>query len=207
MKEKDFVIATQRVNGIDINSVGIIKSTFQEEAQVYFVGKNEDIIAPFNSLRVIDVNKTGDEHLYKVCNICHILKPTTEAFAKNQNAKGDKPRRRPSCKVCRKGIDGKKMSASEERRMNAKRPQDKTVFVCPICEKRSIVDITVTIRRDHDHNTGTGREWICDSCNTGLGRFKDDITILETAIEYLKHFEDDESEDSDSMSQVGLFES
>ena len=78
------------------------------------------------------------------------------------------------------------------------RPSDKAVFICPICEKRTIVNVTAKIVPDHDHDTGAGREWICDSCNTGLGRFKDDITILETAIKYLKRFENDKSEDSDS---------
>ena len=39
---------------------------------------------------------------------------------------------------------------------------------------------------DHDHITGKPRAWICDSCNTGLGRFKDDIATIENAIKYLK---------------------
>ena len=73
--------------------------------------------------------------------------------------------------------------------MNEKRPPNKTVFVCPVCEKRTIVGITANIVADHDHETGKGREWICDSCNTGLGRFKDDIVILERVIDYLKRFE------------------
>ena len=38
----------------------------------------------------------------------------------------------------------------------------------------------------HDHKTGRPRAWICDSCNTGIGRFKDEIEILKNAIEYLK---------------------
>ena len=67
----------------------------------------------------------------------------------------------------------------------------KPFLSCPVCEKRSIVAVTANIVADHDHDTGMAREWICDSCNTGLGRFKDDITILEVAIEYLKRFEND----------------
>jgi len=50
----------------------------------------------------------------------------------------------------------------------------------------TIVGITANLVRDHDHETGKGREWICDSCNTGLGRFKDDTKFLERVIEYLK---------------------
>ena len=201
MKPDDFVIATQPVNGVVINSVGIVNSICEKGVQVYFVGKNEVVIAPFLSLRVIDVDKTGKGFPNKICNICHVFKPMDE-FAKNQNdAKGNFTTR-PSCKDCREEIDGENLTSSERRQMNRIRPPDKTVFVCPICEKRSIVSITVTIRPDHDHGTGMGREWICDSCNTGLGRFKDDITILEAAIEYLKRFENDESEGF----QVSLFD-
>ena len=36
---------------------------------------------------------------------------------------------------------------------------------------------------------GEARAWICDSCNTGLGRFKDDILMLEKAIAYLKRYQ------------------
>ncbi len=77
--------------------------------------------------------------------------------------------------------------------MDMKRPPDETVFVCPICEKRTIVDITVRIVRDH--KTGKGRAWICDSCNTGLGRFKDDIVFFEKIIAYLRRFETNTRED------------
>ena len=69
------------------------------------------------------------------------------------------------------------------------RPRNKTIFVCPICEKRTIVGITVRIVPDHDHKTGQGRDWICDSCNIGLGRFKDDIVFFEKIIGYLKRFD------------------
>ena len=203
MKKNDFVIATQPVNGIVINSVGIIKSVFQEEVHVYFVGKHEDVIAPNNSLSIIDPLKTGDDQINKICNMCHLLKPITE-FAKNQKSIKGQIKRRPSCKSCRKIIDGKGLKTAERKRMNADRLPSKSIFVCPICEKRTIIDVTAKIVADHDHDTGMGRELICDSCNTGLGRFKDDITILETAIEYLKRFEEDESEDSDSTHQVQL---
>lgn len=198
MKVDDFVIATQPINGIVKNSVGIINSICEKGVQVYFIGRNEVVIAPFNSLQVINIGKTGEEYSVKICNVCHILK-SKEEFDRNQTNASGRPTTRPSCKNCRKVIDGEKMPTSERRKMKARRPSDQTVFICPICEKRTIVDVTAKIVPDHDHDTGAGREWICDSCNTGLGRFKDDIAILETAIEYLKRFEDDESEDSDSQ--------
>ncbi len=170
-----------------LNSVGIVNSIDKGKAQVYFIGKNKVIIASLDSISVIDVEKVGGEYPNKICNVCHIFKPTEE-FSRNQNQAGGRPIRRPSCQSCRKVIDGKKLTAAERKRMNEKRPPNKTVFVCPVCEKRTIVGITANIVADHDHETGKGREWICDSCNTGLGRFKDDIAILERVIDYLKRF-------------------
>ena len=205
MKENDIVIAIQPINEIVINSVGIIKSIIQEGAHVHFVGDNKDVVAPVDSLQVIDSEKTGDQYQYKICNVCHIRK-LVEEFEKNQrNSKGE-VRRRPSCKICRTRIDGEKIKHAEKKRMNAERLPSKTVFECPICSKRTIIDVTARIVADHDHDTGMGREWICDSCNTGLGRFKDDVKILKVAIEYLESFEGDESEEVDSPHQVSLFE-
>lgn len=50
---------------------------------------------------------------------------------------------------------------------------------CEICyAARALV-------RDHDHESGKARGWICSQCNQGLGMFKDDPNILEMAIVYL----------------------
>jgi len=94
------------------------------------------------------------------------------------------------CKKCRKQIRGNDMTAAEKRKMDKKRPSDKSFFSCTICQRREIVGITVQIHPDHDRKTGKGRQWLCSSCNTGLGRFKDDIKILERAITYLQGFEE-----------------
>ena len=144
MKEKDFVYATRPINGIEVNSVGIIKSTSQEGAQVYFIGKKQDVTAPLDSLHTIEVKETGDRHEIKICNVCHIVK-SVEEFEKNQNNSQGETQRRPSCKGCRKVITGKQMPKAEHRRMDLKRPPDQTIFVCPICEKQSIVGINAVI--------------------------------------------------------------
>lgn len=41
---------------------------------------------------------------------------------------------------------------------------------------------------DHDHKTGKVRELLCHACNIGLGKFKDSLELLKSAIDYLnKH--------------------
>jgi hypothetical protein len=39
---------------------------------------------------------------------------------------------------------------------------------------------------DHDHKTNRVRQILCNGCNVGLGHFKDDVEKLESAIRYLK---------------------
>jgi len=39
---------------------------------------------------------------------------------------------------------------------------------------------------DHNHVTKKVRQLLCDLCNTGLGRFKDDVELLRRAVAYLE---------------------
>ena len=62
--------------------------------------------------------------------------------------------------------------------------------VCAICKKPSATRHQSGQLRwlsvDHNHATGQVRGLLCNSCNHGLGAFKDEISLLEAAIEYLK---------------------
>jgi len=185
----DYVINNIQIENITINSVGLIKAINGESAMVLFVGMNEIYRVNFTHLSKINLTETGKGYDKKICNICHILKETNEFDINQTDAKGRKTTR-PSCKECRKEIDGVKMFTSEKNKMNKIKPEKESIFVCPICEKRTIVGITANLVRDHSHETGKGREWICDSCNTGLGRFKDNPDFLRKVIKYLENHKD-----------------
>ena len=39
---------------------------------------------------------------------------------------------------------------------------------------------------DHDHNTNEIRGWLCDQCNTGIGKLGDNLNGIMNAVKYLK---------------------
>ena len=184
IKINDFVILLEQTKEVDKNSVGFVEEVTKINAKVYFIGKNKEIDIEFSKIKFLDLTKTGDRFQNKICNICHKCLDIKE-FAPNQKRMIDASIiRRPSCNECRKIIDGVQLKTSERKRMNEIKP--KKFFICPICKKASIPFVTANFVVDHNHETGNTREWICDSCNTGLGRFKDDIDLLNVAIAYLK---------------------
>jgi hypothetical protein len=69
--------------------------------------------------------------------------------------------------------------------------QQKQNNLCGICNspetRKSKTEGKITnLCVDHNHKTGKVRMLLCHDCNTGIGKFKDDIKLLESAIEYLK---------------------
>lgn len=56
---------------------------------------------------------------------------------------------------------------------------------CAICKKNKS-ELSTNLHVDHDHLTGKVRGLLCFNCNSGLGRFKDNIEYLLEAATYLK---------------------
>ena len=40
---------------------------------------------------------------------------------------------------------------------------------------------------DHNHDTGKIRGLLCSNCNTGIGNLRDNVELLERAIDYLRN--------------------
>ena len=168
----------------NIDSVGTILDEDDVDYTIWLIGSNSCLSVNKADVNEIDVIKTGDKFDYKICNVCHCLKPI-ENYDKNQNNLHGVVRR-PSCKKCRTNIDKRPPRTKQAKEMEKMKPKKGEPFQCPICTKRSIVGVTAKIVADHDHHTGNIRDFICDSCNTGLGRFKNGENYLMNAVNYIK---------------------
>ena len=169
------------------NAIAIIREVRDDESMVYMIGRHEYFVLPNDFLEPIDPTKTGKGFDYKICNICHVLKSTSSFEVNQTDAKGEKTTR-PSCRACRKDIDKRPMPVAAIKEANKGRPPKGSLWKCPICQKRSIVGVTAKVVLDHDHIEGNPRGFLCDSCNTGLGRFKNGGDYLRNAIAYLNEF-------------------
>lgn len=60
---------------------------------------------------------------------------------------------------------------------------------CLLCEAEKPKGGKGGLVIDHCHNKGHIRGLLCARCNTGLGQFRDDVSLLTKAIEYLRQGE------------------
>lgn len=58
---------------------------------------------------------------------------------------------------------------------------------CAICGKHES-NFSKNLAVDHNHKTGKVRGLLCKNCNIGIGHFKDDISLINNAIEYLNKY-------------------
>ena len=111
-------------------------------------------------------------------------------------SEANKKRYLPAIKKLKKPIDVKEVKRKAKERM-LKHRYDITIDEynqlydnqggrCKICGDRYILGTTKGLVVDHCHTTMEVRGLLCGNCNTGLGKFKDDIELLNKAIEYIK---------------------
>lgn len=68
-------------------------------------------------------------------------------------------------------------------------------YVCAICFKPQ-TNPPMALAVDHCHETGAIRGLLCGNCNHALGKLKDSIELLESAIRYLKMSHNNQPKDT-----------
>jgi hypothetical protein len=122
---------------------------------------------------------------HKTCKACQQTLPR-DAFSVHQPKRGGSPQIAQRCKKCdyiqhRAFSRWKKTGFTQE--------QYDTQFaaqggVCAICHEKSEKQLSA----DHDHATNAKRGLLCQRCNTVLGFVKDNITLLQSSIDYLNRY-------------------
>lgn len=131
----------------------------------------------------------------KTCTKCSRTKPLAE-FQKHSNTRD---KLRPDCRSCQKTYQAasrKKHGPEYYKRYDLKRFYGMTLEeyqqrltdqngLCAICGTDQPRGPANVLAVDHDHKTKKVRGLLCQTCNTGLGLFADDVSLLASAIQYL----------------------
>lgn len=185
--KKQFVYLERKSSShamLEVNDVGYISQDNGSTLKVIFMRISQEINISSDYVSRFDIHRTGDEHDFKVCDRCFKRLPTATEFSDNRIKKYEKKTKRPSCKSCRKQKDGKSISKKDREHWDLKKPVDYTPFTCPICNKTTIAGLSKIVL-DHCHKTGQVRGYLCESCNTGIGRFDDESKLVHRAADWL----------------------
>lgn len=169
---------------LELYDVGKIIEEKSDYFLVDFLRVNKTFEVEIDKIQKIDIHQTGDRFENKVCDRCFKFLNTKTHYENNRIKKGDVITKRPSCRDCRKEKNGINVPQKIKEEWANKKPKIGEIFLCPICKKKSIGGISKHVL-DHNHKTGEVRGYICESCNTGIGRFDDDVTLVTNAINWL----------------------
>ncbi len=83
---------------------------------------------------------------------------------------------------------------SKQRKYNLKKYHNMTVeqYEKMLDNQSGLCDICKEVKQlvvDHNHKTGKVRSLLCRNCNTGLGSFYENISILTNAIKYIERYD------------------
>ena len=176
---KEYIFVSKNIKEIQMYDIGILIEQDITNPMVYLLRIKEIYRLDIKLFEKFDLNLTGDEFDRKVCDRCYKLLPVDD-FSNNRHKKNNFITKRPSCKDCRKVKDGISISASERAKWDRSKPRFGDLFCCPICKKTTLAGISKQVL-DHNHQTGKVRGFLCESCNTGIGRFDDNPELLDNA--------------------------
>lgn len=137
----------------------------------------------------VDTRMGGPQEM-KTCSKCKQTKPLTE-FQKDRSRLDGLQR---YCRSCSNTASSESKANDPGRHRRYKYgladAEYLTMLVlqdsqCAICETDFSPGQTTCAHVDHEHGTDRVRGLLCSECNIGLGKFKDDPTLLHAAAEYL----------------------
>lgn len=138
--------------------------------------------------------------IVKTCCTCKTIKSYSE-FYKDKNNKDGHSYRCKSCQKIKEQKYYKTQKYKEKVRKDRWKNQNIDININQYNEllkshdyKCAICGITTTelnkgLCVDHNHKNGKIRGLLCTSCNRGIGSLKDDINLLEKAIQYLTKYD------------------
>lgn len=144
-----------------------------------------------------------DDETIKQCSCCLQFLPVDRYWKKSQSRKDGSFGLRPRCKTCdteykldiyhNKGGKEQQKARAFKALMESygitaefyEQERIKQNYCCIICNEHERMQPHKRLHVDHDHVTGKYRGLLCNKCNTGLGMFKDNQTLLTKAIEYI----------------------
>lgn len=121
----------------------------------------------------------------RICRICNVEKPIN-CFPPNRIRSDGYVEADGRCYDCRKpeksamdrlakyGITDQEFQAMLLAQSNR----------CAICQ--NVFKTSKSTHVDHCHNTGRVRGLLCHDCNTGIGKLRDSVDLLQRAIDYLR---------------------
>jgi hypothetical protein len=175
------------IKNIELDDVGLILENIEssEVVKILLLRINMEMLIDKNHIQLFDISLCGDMYTHKICDRCFKYLNTKANFENNRIKKDNIITKRPSCRTCRKQKNGIPISAKDKRSWEETKPQSYELFTCPICQKRTIAGVSKIVL-DHNHTTGQVRGWLCESCNTGIGRFDDHEELVSNALNWLR---------------------
>ena len=124
----------------------------------------------------------------KLCKKCGVLKPLSNFCKAGKYLQA-------SCKACllEYNREYRKNNKDKIRFIQAKSKlginkadfdRINKIISCEICG-----EFNKPLHIDHSHSSLKFRGALCNNCNHGIGKFKDDIELLEKAISYLRRYQ------------------
>lgn len=157
---------------------------------------------PLRVLRPREIAINNGDKFYngKACKKCETFKKYTKSYScvycseyKNRNSDYFLKRKENDKKYCKERKKeireyhmSRKYGITYDEYLNLLESQNNLCAICGVNNDIYYKQKNKILVIDHNHDNMKVRGIICHKCNSGLGVFKDNISLLKSAIEYLK---------------------